>query len=385
MQSSQREQAKLEAEIGGLIDQLPSPVTMYGRRIHNPQGKRKSYDIHPYTKQGSGVSCTLMYIDEKSGVPHVLLSKKKNKLQYDQLGGYTRGQEPEGSEVNFDKRSEDERDRDEEALIGNENAVKIERKKEEKFTPSSSYTLKKLKEASTQGFEEQQSEKLGKKINPIQMKASLAKRGISFNNDYNAWDTALREIKEETGLDLKKIKPKELYTSDDFGVTNEDERLHTKATHYLFYLGKLTEPPLVKAGSDIEQLRWIAVTNIDLAKGMVKEDLAIRKSYLLQTLPRALKKLRELELACATNNVFVKYKSVCELDKNHYLGEEPLDPFSKVALEYHQNIIAKAISLKKQIDDIQNQGRHSFWSRSKVAVVIATVATAGLAIYTRSP
>jgi len=360
---------------------------MFGRRVHNPhplQGKRVSYDIHPYTKQGTGVSCTITYTDAKTNIPYVLLSKKKNKNQYDQIGGYTRGQGPEGSDVNYDKRGEDERDNEEEAIIGNVNAVQVEQKNDKSSSSSTqiSYSLKQLKEASVKGFLEQQTIKLGKRVNPILMKEVFVSQGIIYNNDYNSWETALRETKEETGLNLIKHKPKELYTSDDFGISNEDERLHTKTTHYLFHLGTLNEAPTVKPGSDIELLKWVAVTDIELINVKVKDDFPIRKSYLLQTLRRALKKLRELELACTTNNMFVKYKS---------LGAYTFsDPFSRAACEYHQTVLGKAINmgkiLKTQLDDSQpplnkkaKENHCSFWFKAGVTTA-AAVATVGLAL-----
>lgn len=379
-----RQTLKEEADICNRLDQLG--ITMFGRRIHNPlplQGKRVSYDIHPYTKQGTGVSCTITYTDAKTKIPYVLLAKKKNKNQYDQIGGYTRGQGPEGSDVSYDKRCEDERDKEEEALIGNTDAVKVEQK--EGGRPSGSaqtaYSLKQLKEASMKGFLEQQKLKPGKRVNPILMKEMLASQGIIYSNDYNSWETALRETKEETGLDLSHHKPKELYTSDDFGVSNEDERLHTKTTHYLFHLGTLSEPPVVKSGSDVEQLKWVAATDIELADSRVKDDLPIRKSYVLQTLPRALKKVRELELASATNNIFVKYKSVGA----HTIS----DPFSREACDYHQAVLEKAIKasrfIKPQLEGENfktKENPFSFWVKAGVTAAVA--AAAGFAFYNRN-
>jgi len=334
-----RQQAEAEVAICEAIDKLPRRISMYGARIHNPnpsQSQRAFYDIHPYTKQGSGVSCTITYTDAKTQIPYILLSKKRNKNQYSQIGGYTRGQGPEGSEINYDNRSEDERDAKEEEMIGNHNAIQVsENKMTTPTSTSTSYSLKQLKEASIKEFIKQQTIKLGKKINPVHMKKALRDDGIVYENDYNAWDTVLRETKEETGLDLQGYKPKELYTSDDFGISNEDERLHTKTTHYLFHLGTLEKAPEAKAGSDLETLKWIPVTEIDLKNGRVKNDLPIYHGYLLQTLPRALKKLRELELARATDHRFIKAKS---------LGASVFsDPFSLEACEYHKEILDKGI------------------------------------------
>lgn len=349
----QRKQ-EIETDICNKLDQLG--ITMFGRRIHNPnplQGKRVSYDIHPYTKQGTGVSCTITYTDRETKIPYVLLSKKQNKNLYDQIGGYTHGQGPEGSEISYEKRTEDARDKDEEELIGNKNAIQIVNNEESACPDKKIHTLKEIKEISLAGFFEQQSTKLGKKINPLEMKKKFSKHGITFPNDYNAWETALREIKEETGLILNNLKPKELYTSDDFGITN-DERLHTKVTHYLFHLGSLSDGPIVKAASDIELLKWVPVTDIDLKNRCVINDLPIRDSYLLQTLPRAIKKLRELELANVSDQIFIKYKS---------LGAYTFsNPFSESACQYHQVVLAKAMKisniLKSQLES--DEYEHNF-------------------------
>lgn len=334
---------KKEAEICNQLDQLG--ITMYGRRIHNPdpvQGKRVSYDIHPYTKQGTGVSVTITYTDAKTKVPYILLAKKKNGNQYDQIGGYTRGQGPEGSDVSYEKRSEDERDKEEEEIIGNVDAVQVAKQHAEPTTTGSSYNLKQLKEASVEGFLQQQVSKPGKQINPIQMKGFFATQGLTYNNDYNAWDTALREAKEETGLNLNEYKPKELFTTDDFGVTN-DERLHTKVTHYLFHLGTLNEAPVVKAGSDIDSLKWVAVTDIDYVNRKVINDAPIRIGYILQIATRALNKLREIELANTTNDTFIKYKSLGETNCT--------DPFSLEACQKHQRILAKGFFISQRLKD----------------------------------
>ncbi|MGQ3890062.1 NUDIX hydrolase [Legionella sp. CNM-1927-20] len=319
---------------------------MFGKRIHNPDGeKRKFYDIHPYTKQGTGVSCTISYIDDKTGVIHILHAKKRNKPQYEQIGGYTRGQGPEGSELQFDKRSEDERDKDEEAIIGNFNAITPSNSQEPINSSTSDYTLKQLKDLSVEGFLNQQSKKLGKKINPLLMKSFLAQSGINYTNDYNALDTALRETKEETGLNLENYKPYELYTSDDFGITNE-ERLHTKVTHYLFYLGRLDKPPVVQAGSDLEVVHWLPLHQINLETKTLN-DTPIRQSYLLQTLPRAVKKIREIELAEVTSNVFTKYKNINEV--------VPLNPYTWEAHLNHQRVLEKAKHLSEKVKILLEQ------------------------------
>jgi hypothetical protein len=186
--------AETEAHACALLDSLS--ITMFGQVIHNPNGiKRKFYHIHPYVKQGTGVSCTITYTDKKTKVIHVLCARKKNKSSYDQIGGYTKGQGPEGSDVNYDKRTDDERDSCEEAMIGNFNAINTSL-----LTPptsKSNYTLEQLTKASNNEFVRQQREKLGKKIDPIRMKEYLRVSGINYTNDYNALDTALREIKKK--------------------------------------------------------------------------------------------------------------------------------------------------------------------------------------------
>ena len=283
--NKEEEQSAEESALIALTNRFPKRVTMYGYRAKSSDtaqaNDRKQIDLHPYTKQGSGVSCTVAYTDADSSEIVFLLCKKKNKNIYSQIGGYTKGQGPEGSEIIVDSRSDDQRDKDEETIIGNINAVTV---KEITAKPINiAYSLDSLKTKSVSGFNDQQNRFNGKLTNPNLMKMHLMTQGINYPYDYNALDTALRELKEETGLDLSdKCHASELYTADDFGISNEDPRLHTKTTHYLFYLGKRTLAEMLKnfpvqAGSDIELLKWANLSSferaLDLKEIKIKNDL----------------------------------------------------------------------------------------------------------------
>jgi hypothetical protein len=122
------------------------------------------------------VSCTVAYTDVKSGEIIILLGKKKNKDKYDQIGGYTKGQGPVGSEVVVDKRSDEQKDLEEEAIIGNNQAVTV--KKTIAKPLNVTYTLVQLQQKSTAIFIEQQSQTAGQLINPLLMKERLKERGI---------------------------------------------------------------------------------------------------------------------------------------------------------------------------------------------------------------
>ncbi|WP_044012245.1 hypothetical protein [Legionella massiliensis] len=61
--------------------------------------------------------------------------------------------------------------------------------------------------------------------------------------------------------------------------------------------------------------------------------MPLRESYLLQTLPRAIKKVRELELAEISKKIFLSYKCVCE--------EMNQDPYSFAAHEHHLRVLKK--------------------------------------------
>jgi 8-oxo-dGTP pyrophosphatase MutT (NUDIX family) len=343
-----RKKLDFQALICNLIDVYRADfggITMFGEVMHNRNplfSTRREMHLHPYRKQGSGASATLMYTDKKTGIPFVLLPVKKNKTQYDQIGGYTRGQGPEGSDVNFDLRTEDEKDRDEEAIIGNKDAVQVKEKTREK-SASTTYSLKQLQEAARKEFIKQQSNKLGSKTDLVAMQAALQNENIDFRDDFDAEATARREAREETGIDLKNDKAHEIFSDDDFGISNEDPRLHTRTLHFLFYLGTLEAPPMVTPGPELKELKWVPVTDINLKERIVKNDLPIRLDYVLRTLPKALKKLRHIELEKVAGKK-IKYKTLNIPDF--------ADPYSMEACDYHKKLLEIALRLGKRMDEV---------------------------------
>lgn len=362
--NKEEEQRAEESALIALTNRFPQGVTMYGYRAKSSDTAldkdRKQMDLHPYTKQGSGVSCTVAYTDAESGEIVYLLCKKKNRNMYTQIGGYTKGQGPEGSEIIVDTRSDDQRDNDEEALIGNMNAINVTEKTAKPLNIA--YTLEALKVKSVSGFMDQQKQFPGKLIDPSLMKKQLKSQGIDYPFDFNALDTALRELKEETQLDLSgKCQASELFTADDFGISNEDQRLHTKVTHYLFYLGKRTQKEIlelfpVKAGSDIELLKWVSLSSferaLDLKEIKIKNDLPVYMPYAIQTLYRATKQIRYKELRACSDNVYSKHKNVeaqlvrhlNKLGQNieNVLPKVCWDPYDVNSHKYHLAILVTA-------------------------------------------
>ncbi len=362
--NKEEEQSAEEDALIALSNRFPKRITMYGYRAKSADtaqaNDRKQMDLHPYTKQGSGVSCTVAYTAADTGEIVFLLSKKKNKNMYNQIGGYTKGQGPEGSEIIVETRSDDQRDKDEEALIGNMNAVTVTEVTAKSINIA--YTLEALKAKSVSGFIDQQKQAPGKLTNPTLMKKHLQAQGIDYPYDYNALDTSLRELKEETQLDLSgKCHVSQLFTDDDFGISNEDPRLHTKTTHYLFYLGKRTQAEIqkdfpVKAGSDIELIKWVNLSSferaLDLKEIKIKNDLPVYMPYAIQTLYRATKHIRYKELRICSQNAYSKHKNV-EVQLKYHLNKKGLntdnvlpkacwDPYDIKSHNYHLAILATA-------------------------------------------
>lgn len=362
--NKEEEQKAEESALIALTNRFPQRITMYGYRAKSSDTAldkdRKQMDLHPYAKQGSGVSCTVAYTDAESGEIVFLLCKKKNRNMYTQVGGYTKGQGPDGSEIIVDKRSDDQRDNDEEALIGNMNAVTVTEMTAKPVNIA--YTLEALKAKSVSGFIDQQKQFPGKLIDPSLMKKYLKAQGIDYPFDFNALDTALRELKEETQLDLSdKCQASELFTADDFGISNEDQRLHTKVTHYLFYLGKRTQKEIdeffpVKAGSDIESLKWVKLSSfersLDLKEIRIKNDMPVYMPYAIQTLCRATKHIRYKELRANTDNIYSKHKNVeaqlvrhlnkLRLNIDNVLPKVCWDPYDVKSHNYHLAILVTA-------------------------------------------
>lgn len=83
-------------------------------------------------------------------------------------------------------------------------------------------------------------------------------------HDKNLEETAIRELREETGLDLTGIKPQLLGINSDYGVSN-DPRLQTvNAFYHVGKVGSLAELPKVEPGDDVAELTWVKAKDISV-------------------------------------------------------------------------------------------------------------------------
>jgi|GEM_PF-2897956 len=306
------------------------PITMYGRKIKNIYADstskvRKELHIHPYPKQGSGASVTLAYTDPETMETYVLLARKKNDTgQYEQVGGYTKGHWPEGGEIIADKRPEEKKDADEEELLGNKNAVNLSGVFAQEVKLNSNYTLQQIKAAIRLIFTNMLADpstswaKLD--LDPVEIKQQLQEMGILMQPQFNAEEAAIDETKQETGIDLRQLgkhrRPKRVTCKDDFCIANESEKLHTVRNDFLVNLGYRSEAPKVQPGSDVGELVWVPVSEIQLSNSFSKDarstyqDKPIRLDYGTVTLSACMNEVRNQQLQWQSRNRFSTSENV---------------------------------------------------------------------------
>lgn len=210
-------------------------ITMYGRHIEKPAAyqhkdqnigsNRKAYDVHPYRKPGAGADAVVMYQDEKTGDYFILMGRKKDRTTgklVDELsipGGYMQPFPLEGGRES-DVADKEAQDKAEEALLA------------------------------------------GKNTNMESVKLASSKGKISY--DHSLDNTMLRELQEETGLTRDKIQTIiPIGTRDTYGMTN-DQRLHTVVKDYFVGLGTHNKAPTIQDNSDLQDLQWVNVKDIQI-------------------------------------------------------------------------------------------------------------------------
>lgn len=86
--------------------------------------------------------------------------------------------------------------------------------------------------------------------------------GSTARSDKNLEATALRELKEETGLTLPGAHPHLLSVNSDYGYSN-DPRLHTvNAFYHVGKTGPIGEMPALTPGDDVVELTWVNAKQI---------------------------------------------------------------------------------------------------------------------------
>lgn len=87
-----------------------------------------------------------------------------------------------------------------------------------------------------------------------------------LNHDHNLDSAAVREIQEETGLELKKDQLKQLFVRSDCGL-KEKSPTHAIDAFYLADLGQLPIAPPVRAGDDVATARWVSLRDVSRRAG----------------------------------------------------------------------------------------------------------------------
>lgn len=92
------------------------------------------------------------------------------------------------------------------------------------------------------------------------------KNPTDLNHDHNLDSAAMRELQEETGLDLKKDQFKQLFVRSDCGL-KEKAPTHAIDAFYLADLGRFPVAPPVRAGDDVATVRWVNLRDVSRHSG----------------------------------------------------------------------------------------------------------------------
>lgn len=217
--------------------------TMYGRSFEGENGKQVI--VHPYEKYAAGVNVVPTYTDKATGEIYLLLTQKyKNPRdhaegpadEYITIGGYGAPHAaPKARESDINTVLPQElRDRAEEIVASSNADYKT--------------VLDSL----------------------IQENPALAARVAPKPYDNSLSDTAIRELKEESGLDLKALGLEEklisLGSADSRFDQTHTDKIHIIREHFTVDLSSLDKlPPNVKAADDAAALTWIPVSAIQFA------------------------------------------------------------------------------------------------------------------------
>lgn len=338
-------------------------ISMFGKKLNDSfpyispkadgEVRRLEGHFHPYLKQGTSASATIFQTDPATGELYVYLPKlRRSHLIYGVPGGFVQGHWPDGGEVKVDTRTGDARDRDEEALVGNVNAVAV--KQEQQAIKHANYTIEQVGPAIQAIF----ADLLKTNVHfDFEIDGDVIRQrlhddyNIDLENDYNATDTAYRETLEEAGIDFRTmgVKPVHYFAQDDFGITC-NPKLHVVTNHYLFHV---TDRPLLTLtpGSDVLAYDRVAVRDITLADNGIDVQVngtLIRRDFGTMVLTKAIKAMQNLEIQARSNNCFQTVDNVLaqlnlQLPQGttaaDVLGERPLHPFDSDGTDYFQKIV----------------------------------------------
>lgn len=363
-------------------------ATQYGKEFFNTISSegRPSIIAHPYDKQGSGVTVTVSYRDEKTNTRKILLLRKLNKRNtpakgcqdlYTMVAGYAKGAAVEGGQINklaFIEGEARDAVEDEYLITGALKRIAPPKKelKEEKTFVKKRYFEEIKKHIMSFFHKKLETEPYIANFDPSEIKAYLQSKGFTYNRDYNYIDTAMREFKEESGYNgpITASMFNVCYTSDNYAVSNVPE-LHTIVTYLVLDLGTLKEEPKIYAidytgvrvpnslqpnGTEIGEIVWVSASAIEPDKNekpsynkipIYERDIPVHH--------KTLKQLRDKELSVQSKGLITTSDQLQQF-VNHmgltFTVEKLTTEFGKKAEQSHQfnHCVAHEIGLQTHIN-----------------------------------
>ena len=275
--------------------------------------------------------------------------KVRNKAEeglaprYDQIGGYTHGAGVEGTKKTILSFAEEEA-KDAAEDLNTETGVVINLSDSSTSRNTTvQYTTKKdlqeIGEAIAQyNVKIVQKNPYIKNFDPDDIINYLKLQGFEYTRDYNAIATAIREFREETGYNGL-ITPgmiKEIYTTDNYGIDNV-ANLHTKVSHYIIDLGKLSKTPTIYEpsfksereinsfqanGTEIGRLTWVGINELESENdcSLWFQGKPVGFAY-MRVLNNIIRELRDQELKEVSNEVVNSHDNIAALAKHFQLQQ----------------------------------------------------------------
>lgn len=226
---------------------------------------RKELSVYPYARPSIGASATVIYTDAATGDTKMLMARKRLKSgeaenRWVYPAGYMDliGEQPLGGDVHADKLLHHA------IANGVKSKAQIDGWQEAKIAFSDPQTIREA--------------------------ASAAGIALPPNKDVSDVENAIREVHEETGLDLTPYKDKIRRVDAPTTLSlssGASQRIYTVAPHFVVDLGTLDTPPpmrddFTEAGKEIAERKWISLSAIEktpdstyMAEGVPINDYAI--------------------------------------------------------------------------------------------------------------
>jgi len=247
----------------------------------------KSVFLYKSPKQGTALSVTISYIDEKNERKFLLVKPKSGEDHYEVLE----------SDILPSRLSAEDTHAKSTILLIKEHIAKMANKAD------------------------------AAALDPIEIKDYLKSQGIEYSadQDYNSLDAVMRILRSELGYSgaISKDMIFEVYSSDNY--TYDDQTIHKKVSNYLVDLGKLDKEPTftITQESPVSGLVWANAKDIkeDQKGGIMFNNIAI-SHYNIPVLNNIIRFARDRDLSLLSGGMILSHENILAFLKHFRIDND---------------------------------------------------------------